>query len=224
MPTSCSVTSTPDYFLGGDFKLDRKLAHKAIEKKIAKPLGISVRDGASGIIEIVNHHMSDLIRKMTIERGYDPRDFVVYGFGGAGPLHGGAFGRELGVKEVVFPLGNISAAFSALGLAVSDLTTVTQLSDLALAPFDPATAARHFKTLEAEAIENLKGGAASAARLRSSALSSFATRGKSTRWTRRSAEAGSPPGHSRPRSRSSSAAMSGCTGGAPASARRGSSW
>lgn len=148
----------PNYFLGGDFKLDRKLAQEAIEKKIAKPLGISVRDAASGIIEIVNHHMSDLIRKMTIERGYDPRDFVVYGFGGAGPLHGGAFGRELGVKEVVFPLGNISAAFSALGLAVSDLTTVTQLSDLALAPFDPATVGRHFKTLEAEAIENFKGG------------------------------------------------------------------
>ena len=148
----------PDYFLGGDFKLDRKLAHEAIEKKIAKPLGISVRDAASGIIEIVNHHMSDLIRKMTIERGYDPRDFVVYGFGGAGPLHGGAFGRELGVKEVVFPLGNISAAFSALGLAVSDLTTVTQLSDLALAPFDPATVDQHFRTLEAEATENLKGG------------------------------------------------------------------
>lgn len=148
----------PDYFLGGDFRLDRKLAQEAIEKKIARPLGISVRDAASGIIEIVNHHMSDLIRKMTIERGYDPRDFVVYGFGGAGPLHGGAFGRELGVKEVVFPLGNISAAFSALGLAVSDLTTVTQLSDLALAPFDAATVGRHFKTLEAEAIENLRGG------------------------------------------------------------------
>ena len=127
----------PNYFLGGDFQLNRSLAIKAIEEKIARPLGMSVREAASGIIEIVNHHMSDLIRKMTIERGYDPRDFVVYGYGGAGPLHGGAFGRELGVKEVIFPLGNISSAFSALGLAVSDLTTVTQLSDLTLAPFDP---------------------------------------------------------------------------------------
>jgi hypothetical protein len=95
----------PDYFLGGEFKLDRSLATKAIEEKIARPLNMSVRDAASGIIEIANHHMSDLIRKMTIERGYDPREFVVYGFGGAGPLHGGAFGRELGVKEVIFPLG-----------------------------------------------------------------------------------------------------------------------
>ncbi len=150
----------PDYFLGGDFKLNRALAFKAIEEKIARPLGMSVRDAASGIIEIANHHMSDLIRKMTIERGYDPRDFVVYGFGGAGPLHGGAFGRELGVKEVIFPLGNISSAFSALGLAVSDLTTVTQLSDYALAPFDAAIVGKHFEALEKEAVESLKGGGA----------------------------------------------------------------
>ncbi len=145
----------PDYFLGGNFKLDRTLAEKAIEEKVARPLNMSVRDAASGMIEIANHHMSDLMRKMTIERGYDPRDFVVYGFGGAGPVHGGAFGRELGVQETIFPLGNIASAFSALGLAVSDLTTVTQLSDLALAPFDPATFGKHFEVLEVEALENL---------------------------------------------------------------------
>jgi N-methylhydantoinase A len=150
----------PDYFLGGEFKLDRSLAIKAIEEKIARPLNMSVRDAASGIIEIANHHMSDLIRKMTIERGYDPREFVVYGFGGAGPLHGGAFGRELGVKEVIFPLGNIASAFSALGLAVSDLVTVTQLSDLALAPFDNVRFGEHFEALEKEAVENLTAGGA----------------------------------------------------------------
>ena len=150
----------PDYFLGGTFKLDRSLAIKAIEERIARPLNMSVRDAASGIIEIVNHHMSDLIRKMTIERGYDPREFVVYGFGGAGPLHGGAFGRELGVKEVIFPLGNIASAFSALGLAVSNLTTVTQLSDLALAPFDTGRFSRNFEGLEQEAIDDLSAGGA----------------------------------------------------------------
>ena len=148
----------PDYFLGGQFKLDRALAEKAIEEKVARPLNMSVRDAASGMIEIANHHMSDLIRKMTIERGYDPREFVVYGFGGAGPLHGGAFGRELGVKEVIFPLGNIASAFSALGLAVSDLTTVTQLSDLALAPFDLEVFENHFEAIEEEAIKNLTAG------------------------------------------------------------------
>lgn len=150
----------PNYFLGGKFKLDRTLAEKAIEEKIARPLGMSVRDAASGIVEIVNQHMSDLIRKMTIERGYDPREFVVYGFGGAGPLHSGAFGRELGVQEVIFPLGNISSAFSALGLAVSDVSTMTQLSDLTLAPFDPEKFTAHFESLEQEAVKNLTAGGA----------------------------------------------------------------
>jgi N-methylhydantoinase A len=147
----------PDYFLGGELTLDRELAEKEIREKIAEPLGMSVRDAAAGIIEIADHHMSDLMRKMTIERGYDPRDFVVYAFGGAGPLHGGAFGRELGAKEILFPLGNVASAFSALGLAVSDLTTIAQVTDLALAPFDPVAVTNHFKELEAEALENLKG-------------------------------------------------------------------
>ena len=192
----------PDYFLGGDFKLDRKLAHEAIERKIAKPLGMSVRDAASGIIEIVNHHMSDLIRKMTIERGYDPRDFVVYGFGGAGPLHGGAFGRELGVKEVVFPLGNISAAFSALGLAVSDLTNG-----------DPAVGPRAGTLRSGDrrpAFQDARSGSdrepqgrrrQARQNYRSSALSSFVTRAKSTRWTRRSTAGRSPQRPSRARLR-----------------------
>ena len=150
----------PDYFLGGRIKLDKSLAIQAIEEKIANPLGMSVRDAAAGIIEIANHHMSDLMRKMTIERGYDPRDFVVYGFGGAGPLHGGAFGRELGAQEIIFPLGNIASAFSALGLAVSDLTAVTQVSDLALAPFDVDVMNKHFQSLEEEATANMtKAGA-----------------------------------------------------------------
>jgi N-methylhydantoinase A len=147
----------PDYFLGGDLKLDPELAEKAIREHVAEPLGMSVRDAAAGIIEIANHHMSDLMRKMTIERGYDPREFVVYAFGGAGPLHGGAFGRELGVKEILFPLGNVASAFSALGLAVSDLTTIAQVTELALAPFDPAAVSANFRRLEREATESLKG-------------------------------------------------------------------
>ena len=145
----------PNYFLGGDFKLDKDLAEEAIKTQIAEPLSMSVVEAASGIVEIANHHMSDLIRKMTIERGYDPRDFVIYGFGGAGPVHAGAFGRELGVKEVLFPLGNVASAFSALGLAVSDLSTVTQISDLSLAPFSSQDFENNFSQIENEALENL---------------------------------------------------------------------
>lgn len=140
----------PEFFLGGSIALDADLAHRAIEEKVARPLGMSVRDAAAGIIEIANHRMSDLMRKMTIERGYDPRDFVVYAFGGAGPLHGGAFGRELGAKEIIFPMGNIASAFSALGLAVSDVSSVVQTSDLALAPFDTTRVNEIFDRLESE--------------------------------------------------------------------------
>jgi N-methylhydantoinase A len=150
----------PEYFLGGRIKLDPARAERAIREKVADPLGMSVRDAAAGIIEIANHHMSDLMRKMTIERGYDPRDFVVYAFGGAGPLHGGAFGRELGVKEIIFPLGNIASAFSAFGLAVSDLTAVTQISELALAPFDPEKVTEHLAGLEEKALRELAGSGA----------------------------------------------------------------
>ncbi|HZQ03085.1 MAG TPA: hydantoinase/oxoprolinase family protein [Gaiellaceae bacterium] len=149
----------PSYFLGGEIALDRELAERAIRERVAEPLGMSVAEAAAGIVEIANQHMSDLIRKLTIERGYDPRDFVVYAFGGAGPLHGGAFGRELGVREIVYPLGNIASAFSAFGLAVSDLQTVTQISDLALAPFDPQRVNEHFERLEEEAVSQLARGA-----------------------------------------------------------------
>ncbi len=147
----------PDYFLGGAMSLDKDLAEKAIHDKIAAPLGISTQAAAAGIVEIANHHMSDLMRKMTIERGHDPRDFVVFAFGGAGPLHGGALGRELGAKEIIFPLGNVASAFSALGLSVSDLTTVTQTTRLALAPLSAEVVSRTFQDLEAEALNNLQG-------------------------------------------------------------------
>jgi N-methylhydantoinase A len=148
----------PAYFLGGRIALDCELAVQAVEEKVAEPLGLSVRDAAAGIVEIANHRMSDLMRKMTIERGYDPRDFVVYAYGGAGPLHGAAFGRELGVKEIIFPLGNIASAFSALGLAVSDLTAVAQTSDLALAPFDHERVNQFFERLEREAAASFSNG------------------------------------------------------------------
>lgn len=147
----------PDYFLGGHIKLDRDLAAQAIAHHVAEPLGMSIHEAAAGIVEIANHHMSDLIRKMTIERGYDPRDFVVYAYGGAGPLHGAAFGREIGAEEVIFPLGPLASAFSALGLATSDLVAVAQLSDPALAPFDLATLNARFSDLDRQATARVTG-------------------------------------------------------------------
>ena len=145
----------PDYFLGGRIALDRDLAERAIREHVADPLGMSVVEAAAGIAEIANHHMSDLIRSMTIERGYDPRDFVIYAYGGAGPLHGAAFGAEAGAQEIVFPLGPMASTFSALGLAASDLVAVTQVSDPALAPFDLDHLNRRFEELDRQAVEKV---------------------------------------------------------------------
>ena len=108
----------PDYFLGGKMKLDKAGAEKAIEEKIAKPLGLSVTEAAAGIYRIANSHMADLLRKATIERGYDPRTSVVYSTGGAAGVHAARFAADLGVKEIVVP--PTASVQGAAGLVTSD--------------------------------------------------------------------------------------------------------
>ncbi len=174
----------PDYFLGGRIALDRDLAERAIREHVADPLGMSVVEAAAGIAEIANHHMSDLIRSMTIERGYDPRDFVIYAYGGAGPLHGAAFGAEAGAQEIVFPLGPMASTFSALGLAASDLVAVTQVSDPALAPFDLDHLNRRFEELDRQAVEKV-GARPGDPSVRVQRVLDSATRVRSTRSRRR---------------------------------------
>src|SRR5262249_21983026 len=100
-------------------RLDVEGARRAIAERIAAPLGLDVVEAARGIVEIVDAHMADLVRKVTIERGYDPRDFVLYAYGGGGPTHVGAYARDLGVRQAL--VSPYAAAFSALGIAASDL-------------------------------------------------------------------------------------------------------
>src|SRR3954468_14834112 len=109
----------PAYFFSGRTRLDVDGARRAIAERIAAPLGLDVVEAARGIVEIVDAHMADLVRKVTIERGYDPRDFVLYAYGGGGPTHVGAYARDLGVRQAV--VSPYAAAFSALGIAASDL-------------------------------------------------------------------------------------------------------
>jgi len=100
-------------------KISRERAEEAIQKEIAEPLGMSVVEAAAAIYEIVNARMADLIRRMTVERGHDPRDFALAAFGGGGPTHSTAFGPDIGVGTVVVP--ESATAFSALGISQSDL-------------------------------------------------------------------------------------------------------
>ena len=90
--------------LGGEMQLDRLLAEKAIEP-VADALGLSIQKAASGIIDIVNENMFGALRLASVEQGYDPRDFALIAFGGAGPLHANALGRLMGSWPVIIPPG-----------------------------------------------------------------------------------------------------------------------
>jgi N-methylhydantoinase A len=105
-----------DKFLGGDLPLDPSLSYKAIKEKIADPLGISVQEAALGIIKVVNNNMALKMRANSVARGYDPREFSLMPFGGAGPFHGVALAELVSAKDVLVPLApGITAAMGLLG-------------------------------------------------------------------------------------------------------------
>jgi N-methylhydantoinase A len=115
----------PDGFLGGRIKLDVEAARMAIHTHVADPLNVSVEDAAAGIKQIVDGRMADLLRTVTLERGHDPREFVLYAFGGAGAAHAPAFALDL-VDAVVVPA--TQSVHSALGAASSDIALRVELS------------------------------------------------------------------------------------------------
>lgn len=108
----------PQNFLGGEMEIDANLAKQAIAK-LAAYYNISVDEAAFGIIKIVNTNMSALLQSMTVKRGYDPREFVLVAYGGAGPLHASAIAQELGIPKVIVPMN--SGVFSAWGMLMADL-------------------------------------------------------------------------------------------------------
>ena len=109
----------PDYFLGGQLKLDLAAAQHALKEHIANPLGISVEEAAWGIHHIVNESMANAARIHTLERGKDPHRFPVFAFGGAGPVHGFRIARALGSPVLVVPFG--AGVMSAIGLLTAPL-------------------------------------------------------------------------------------------------------
>ena len=91
----------------------------AFARDLAGPLGMSVEEAAEAVIRLGNVHMTGAIRMVSLSRGYDPRDFVLFAFGGAGPLHAVALARELGIPEVLVPAR--PGLTNALGCLVADL-------------------------------------------------------------------------------------------------------
>jgi len=143
-------TINPDNFLGGRIKLDRAKAVEAVQR-VADALGLSLLETASGIARVAEFKMADLIRKMTVEKGFDPRDFTLFAFGGAGPAHAGVFGAELGVKKVIVPQKEVASTWCAFGAASADMLHVYERADIQASPFDPARVNRTLDALEARA-------------------------------------------------------------------------
>ncbi|MEP9383285.1 hydantoinase/oxoprolinase family protein [Nocardioides sp. KR10-350] len=157
----------PEYFLGGTFPLDKEAATAAIREHVAEPLGISVEDAAAGIKRIADHMMADLLDTLTVGKGHDPRDFVVFAYGGAGGAHCHRYGAELGVQSVIVP--STATVHSAFGAVMSDLHVATELSDPMHSPsweqapevLDAARLSANFERLEEQAREQLvESGAA----------------------------------------------------------------
>ncbi|MHA1536858.1 MAG: hydantoinase/oxoprolinase family protein [Alphaproteobacteria bacterium] len=109
----------PNYFAGGKLKLDLDAARKAIETKIAKPLGMSLEEAALGMYRVINTNMAQGVREITIKRGFDPREFPMVVAGGAGPNHACMIGQELEIPLLVVP--RESSIFCAAGMLMSDL-------------------------------------------------------------------------------------------------------
>ena len=109
----------PAHLLGGEIALDVDRARRAIEERVARPLGLRLEAAAQGILDIVNNNMVGALRLVSVERGYDPRDFVLVPFGGAGPLHGADLAALLAMPTIVVPRHpGVLSTFGLLGTEV----------------------------------------------------------------------------------------------------------
>jgi len=108
----------PDYFLGGEIKLQESLALKAC-RKLGEALGMSARQAALGVVRLATANMVNAMKLVSVRRGYDPREFAIVAFGGGGPMFAGALARELGVRTVLVP--RVPGVFSAWGMLMTDL-------------------------------------------------------------------------------------------------------
>jgi N-methylhydantoinase A len=106
-------------FLGGEMTLDIEAARRALNDKIAVPLGLDLVEAAEGILRIATTKMAHVVRWVTTERGLDAADFALVAYGGAGPLHAAMVARELQIGKVVIPCA--PGHFSAYGMLVADL-------------------------------------------------------------------------------------------------------
>jgi N-methylhydantoinase A len=151
--------------LAGDLPIDFAAAERAVALRLAQPLGVDVRTAAAAVIEIVNHAMAEALKIVSVERGHDPRDFVLAAFGGAGPMHAVALAEELGIAQVICP--PVPGAFSALGLVGTDLKRdYVRTFYATTATVEPGSLNAEFAELEAKGSAMLDRAGISAERRR----------------------------------------------------------
>lgn len=158
-PTNCDANVVLNRLgtslAGGAKTLDRELSREAISRVIAAPLGMGEAEAAHAILQVANANMADAVRLISIRRGYDPRDFALIAFGGAGALHGAEVARELNIPTVVVPAN--PGVTSALGCLLVDIRHDLSAMFTGLASeTDPAEVETRFKTLEKEASSRLR--------------------------------------------------------------------
>ena len=131
----------PDSFLAGRMPLD-ETASRTVVGRLADALGLGLEETAAGLVNVNNLHAATLIHQQTLERGLDPRDFVLYSYGGAGPVHAFGYAAEIGVREVLIPLGNGASTLSAYGIAAGDVARFVEVETALQAPFDDGVLSR----------------------------------------------------------------------------------
>jgi N-methylhydantoinase A len=147
----------PEYYLGGEMWVDKEKSYTAIKNRIADPLNLTVEEAAEGIIKVINATMVKGIRFVSVERGYDPREFAMVSFGGGGPLHTSDLSKELGIKKVIVPL--VPGVTSAWGLLLSDFrhdfsqTFFRNTEDIDLADLN-----MQYLSLEGQGLEKISEG------------------------------------------------------------------
>jgi N-methylhydantoinase A len=144
----------PDYFLGGKLQLDAELARAAMTP-IAAALGMTVEEAAAGAIHIVENQMAELLQKMSLEQGHDPRKFTVLAYGGAASLHATAYARHLGATDVIVPGSNVASVWSAYGIGSSDPGMVLEAPLLLTEPMSPEQVLAPIEQLRRDAVQAL---------------------------------------------------------------------
>jgi N-methylhydantoinase A len=139
----------PHKLLGGRMALDAAAARAVIRNEIADPLEMSLEDAARGILSILDNHMVGALRVVSVERGHDPRDFVLVAFGGAGPLHGCSLAELLGVRTVMVPPA--PGVLCADGLLVADLKAEFSRTLPLAGPIDLDAATQIYRELDDQA-------------------------------------------------------------------------